>query len=497
MQNLLNRVKSVFHSRKGACWGWFGQRAHDALGIAELVPLNFIVCCDWGQDTEILSQRFKNIFSLEKNSQIRRNWSNEDINKALMRSLSEKVWQYLRNKSKTYCVCYRSIRKLEELTREQANIKLLASPLKLKDYFDDKVRARRNMCREGIDVVYGEIARLSSIRYHDLRRKYGKKLVVQLKHGSSGMNTFLAETPRCFRKIKHAHLCSRVNITKFIPRYSLNINVAILKQNNFPDIVISHPSVQLVGIKECCRKPFIYCGNDYTAAKSLKREILAKVYKITTQTAQWLEMKGFRGIFGLDLLIEKEKVYVLEVNPRFQNSTSLLSLMEIKQRRLPLVALHILEFIDERDVFGVKEAREIVATLRGALEGAQLILHNNKDSPSRIGGELLPGVYTLEGDNLKFIRRGLSILDCRNTDEFVITCSVPEKDKLVEKDAPLLKLQSLSSFLNSDLKNLNRRTKRIVKKIYDRLDLRALHSVIALLCLLRYNVKIFGFWYVV
>lgn len=472
MANLLDKVRKIFHDRKGVCWGWFGQRAHDALGITELLPLDFIVCCDWGQDTDILNQRLKNIFSLEKNKRIRRNWGNEDINKALMRNSGEKVWQYLLSKKEVYCICYRSVKKLEETSRGHPNLTLLTSPLKLKDYFDDKIRVRKNMCREKIDVIYGEIAQLSRTRYADLRKKYGNKLVVQLKYGSSGMNTFLAKSPRCFQQIKRAHFSSRVNITKFIPRYSLNINVAILSLNNFPDIVISHPSLQLVGIKECSTKPFIYCGNDYTAAKNVSPQTLKRAYKITTQTAEWMKMKGFRGIFGLDLLIEEEKVYVLEINPRFQNSTSLLTLMEVRQGRLPFVAAHILEFMNKRDFFGLGEAAETAATFKMPLEGAQLILHNNKNSfSSRIGGELLPGVYTLKGDNLKFIREGLSLLDCRNMDEFVITCSVPEKDKLVEKDAPLLKIQSLSSFLDSDWKNLNKRAKRIVNRVYERLNL--------------------------
>ena len=182
------------------------------------------------------------------------------------------------------------------------------------------------------------------------------------------------------------------------------------------------------------------------------------------------------------------------MNPRFQKLTSILTIMENRERRFPLAEIHILEFIDKRDFSRLKEAKEAVATLREALEGEQLILHNNKDSSSRIGGELSPGVYNLEGGNLRFVREGLSVLDCRNIDEFVITCSVPERGKLIEKDAPLLKLQSLGSFLNSDLKNLNSRTKRIVKRIYERLSLRTLHTVIALLCLLRYNVKIFDFY---
>ncbi len=31
-------------------WGWMGQRAHDASGINELLPLDIIISCDAGRE---------------------------------------------------------------------------------------------------------------------------------------------------------------------------------------------------------------------------------------------------------------------------------------------------------------------------------------------------------------------------------------------------------------------------------------------------------------
>ena len=57
-------------------WGWMGQRVHDAAGINWLLPLDFIISCDYGTDLPYCF-REEDVFSVEKISKVRKNWSNE------------------------------------------------------------------------------------------------------------------------------------------------------------------------------------------------------------------------------------------------------------------------------------------------------------------------------------------------------------------------------------------------------------------------------------
>ncbi|MGE5342165.1 MAG: ATP-grasp domain-containing protein [Candidatus Omnitrophota bacterium] len=83
------------------------------------------------------------------------------------------------------------------------------------------------------------------------------------------------------------------------------------------------PSFQLIGVKELTGRPLGYCGNDFGALKKLDKEIINQIEQITTQVGLWLAKKEYLGIFGLDLLVEGGKVYMVEINPRFQGSTML------------------------------------------------------------------------------------------------------------------------------------------------------------------------------
>ncbi len=54
-------------------WGWMGQRAHDAVGINHILPLDFIISCQHGEE---VTQYFreKDVFSAEKQIGVRKNW---------------------------------------------------------------------------------------------------------------------------------------------------------------------------------------------------------------------------------------------------------------------------------------------------------------------------------------------------------------------------------------------------------------------------------------
>ena len=181
--------------------------------------------------------------------------------------------------------------------------------------------------------------------------------------------------------------------------------------------------------------------------------------------------QGFRGLFGLDLILDGERVYPIEVNPRFQNSTSLLTHLSLERADLPLTACHLAEF--------TKWAPRPLAKERAAqhernfipLEGAQMILHNRLDRHVRIRGSLRPGIYTLQADGLNYVRPGLTIEAVNSADECLIACGVPDANRPVAPKAPLLKIQTRTSVLTADRKRLSPWAKRLARSAYDHLKI--------------------------
>lgn len=104
----------------------------------------------------------------------------------------------------------------------------------------------------------------------------------------------------------------------------ININACIYSDGSVRAFL---PSYQLIGVKESTTRQLGYCGNDFGTVKQLGEEIVNGIEEMTLQVGAWLAKKEYRGIFGADLLVEDGRIYLVEINPRFQGSTLLSSML--------------------------------------------------------------------------------------------------------------------------------------------------------------------------
>lgn len=85
-----------------------------------------------------------------------------------------------------------------------------------------------------------------------------------------------------------------------------------------------HPaSIQLIGVPSCTRRRFGYCGNDFGAARDLEGHIFGELEELGRRVGRWLHSERYRGAFGIDALLHDGRVYFIEVNARFQGSSTM------------------------------------------------------------------------------------------------------------------------------------------------------------------------------
>jgi len=446
---------------KGTSNGWCGQRALDCAGLSQLLPIDFIVCCDYGQDISELEKQVP-IFSVEKAESIRRNWSNDHLDLIFSGELGQQFKNFCGSKFQHF-LCYRSVRFLENLQRQMPNqYHLAAIPLDLKNYFDNKLILYNQLPELHLRVIPGEITKLSSVTFRQLSKKYGLPFVIQLPIGSSGNNTFFIFNEKEFEHIFPRIEKSDFKVSRYLPSYSLNINAAIIRNRTY----VSFPSVQIVGARQCATRPSIFCGNDFGVSAQVPISIIEESYRTTKIMSRWLISEGYRGIFGLDLLVSDDKVYVIEINPRLQNSTDVLTISQLRKKQIPLIALHLLEFLDSAD-FSPVETEQFQQQ-----QGAQVILHNLERKRVSVNGEIKPGIYRYIDGALHFQRSGISLLEGLESGEFLINCGVPYKNQIIEKSASLLKIQTNDLVMKENLVDLNDWAAAIVSNIYNQLKLR-------------------------
>jgi aspartate carbamoyltransferase catalytic subunit len=129
----------------------------------------------------------------------------------------------------------------------------------------------------------------------------------------------------------------------FVEGLPINVNAVV-----FADGAVSRHgvSVQLVGIEGCTGRRFGYCGNDFAAAAALDAGDIEEIDRTLDAVAGWLARHGYRGAFGMDVILSEHKVFVVELNPRFQGSSRLSAVLDSQSDRADMFLAHIGAFLD-------------------------------------------------------------------------------------------------------------------------------------------------------
>ncbi|MFW6134338.1 MAG: ATP-grasp domain-containing protein [Elusimicrobiota bacterium] len=436
-------------------WSWWGQRAHDALGLEYIMNLDFLVCCDWGEDIKQLWG--EKVISIEHLSKIRTNYSNKDLNNFMKGTIKKEVLKRLSGGSN--CIMYRSIKEGEKISRKNSKVKMYSAPYGLKEYFDNKIMFRNEIDKLEMKKIPGEIISAGKADYKDISNKWGKKFVLRCPVSSSGEKVYLIKNKKEYLYTINNAAEDIFILEKYLKGYSVNINAVVGEE----DVYMSPVSVQLIGINSITNGDFSFGGNDFSSASEIPIKIKTKIFKYTEKIGLWMKNKGFKGMMGIDYIIYDSDVFPVEINPRFQNSTSLLNILQIEKEEVPLVYRHICEFKNKYRKFKYNNNFY-------DLSGSQIILHNLENKSIKIKESMKFGVYELDKGKIKYKRRGYSSVDLKHNNEFCICGGVPQKGILVRPGAPLIKIHFKKAVLDSkNLINIKSKIELIVKNIYNKI----------------------------
>ena len=123
-------------------------------------------------------------------------------------------------------------------------------------------------------------------------------------------------------------------ISKYIKHLPLNATL-IIGDNKIVTLPIS---TQLILLTE---NKFKYVGGDFIMSQSLPCEVIDNVNNYSLSIAEKVKAIGYRGILGIDyILCEGNKIKFMEINPRFQSSSFLISLELERECNTNIAELH-------------------------------------------------------------------------------------------------------------------------------------------------------------
>jgi hypothetical protein len=446
----LGQLKDALSNCRGT-WAWVGQRGIDVFTVLDVVSVDTGFCCDFGEAYARLWTE-KSLFSVEKNLGGRENWGNQDLEMLWEGPTREQIETYIGGVNEPInTVCYRSLKVLEKDRR----FRVLAPPLMLKDLFDDKLRQLELFSMLGVKTPVTFVCPLNKTTFSKAAEILDGSFVVQPPVGSSGENTYFVNNEIDFERVKDIfEPAQRVKLSKYLPVPSLNGHCVVLKTPEGLRSIAACPSVQIVGTHGCTSRAEVYCGNDFSAAGSVPKSIREEICTIMEKIGLFMGDKGFLGLFGMDFLLDGDEVLALEINPRFQGSTMLLSLLQVDRGEIPLAALHVMQFMGLIEELTQDFLEQSKRSYRTPYKGAHLIVHSLKDEPYCIEHDIKAGIYTLVNNSIERVRNGTTYRDIKSPNEWCILGNLPKMATKIYKEARFAMIQTRESVLDSRLKQL-------------------------------------------
>ena len=418
---------------------WWGPVAADSIPLNSLIDIGTIVTCDYGTDVQLM-ERDKNVFSLEKKLGVKKPWGDSSVKEILQEPLKQDIENFLRNTKKpTIIIPYSSSTSLENAVyRNNPAIKIASIPARLKRTLDDKILFRELLKEHDINFIPGEMVDLQREGYSKLAKRYGARFVVQTRFGAGGNNTFLIRGEEDFIRLKKQGGFMEVLVMPYLNGWSVNVHGVVTDK----EVILAQPSIQLIGIKECTRYSFAWCGNDFGFVRNIDRTLIAMCQDYARVVGELIRLMGYKGIYGLDLLVDEDahSVYPIEINPRFQGSTALLTQLEMINKIDPLVGYHLRAYgIDQLGIGGHEHS--LITT------GSQIVIHNRHPVSVFAVKQLNAGIYRVKADELGLVRSGDSLKDCHDEDEFVLNGGLPLLNQKIKSDAAFASIQTYKSVL--------------------------------------------------
>lgn len=392
----------------------------------------------------------------------------------------KKVKDYLKKLGpKKYLYLYRSNINIQN-AKKGLGIKIIANKAKLNKYFENKINFRKILKTIGLKPIEGMTLtwqQFKSKDYNYFNKKFGSKFVIQLPDFllGGGKGTIFIDNSRKFIKFKvesrngiyKEKKLRHVNVTKFIDGWHCSVACCATKYGT----LISGINRQIIDIPEVIssyKGDGLFCGHVFGI--KFNKEIINQVNNIATKLGRFMYKKGYKGIYGTDLLINKEtnKVYPVECNARYTGAFPMLSMLHVKHKIIPLDFFHFWEFFNLNYKINV---RKINKMYQKPIMGSHLVLSNIGNKPVIVKKSLKSGLYHFNPINKKitFRKKAIFYNSIKDSNDFILIDGLPKKIDIIQTHDNLARICHVLFKTNilSQNGSLNYKTAEIIRGIYN------------------------------
>jgi len=379
---------------------YFSREVERSIGLENLLNNYYIACIEEHYIVDqLLNKDSSKVFCLSKYYSIESKSTHDLINNPLTNEWVDNII-----KNKPY---YSQMFQFNAPTFQKINKsggKVLNNANHLNRQFEGKINQYKMLKDNNITIPDGFIIESNNITYQEIIKKLGSNFVLQLDRSTTGGGTFFITSEEEWNLFLRNYLGNVIKVTKLIIGETYTINGCITKKGIF----ISGLQYQLTGYSELTSAKGSTVGNDWSYANQLSSILKNKIYTETKKIGEIMSKEGFKGLFGIDLVVEDEKIYIIEINARQTANIPMQTKLELVANLTPLSLFHIAEFMNIE--ISEDPPKEIIE-----LEGAQVFLRSKVDN-FKVQNNLRSGIHKLSKDkdiSLSWEREGYSINDLR------------------------------------------------------------------------------------
>jgi hypothetical protein len=442
------------------------QTRHGAyfLGLDEVVPIKIVTALDDGRDFDAIERETGIRFYSEERAAGRREMFDDLGIDRLIPTVQQEVLAGLEQASRhTWSAV--SPYPSQTLVEFAAGVGLRCCCLDWDTFwwFSNKANFMAGLEELGLPRLPGRWRRLGGTPYKELAAEFGGRFVAQLILGAAGSGTAIVESESDYMAAAGRFAGSQAWITPYAGSLSFNVNAIATRAGT----AVGYPSVQIVGQEALNGRRAGHCGNDFSATAAAPRSVVYSIREQTERIGNWMAARGYRGLFGLDFVMSDStlEACAVDLNPRWQGSTSLQAQAERRQGRIPLAAVEIaykLGLMDDHEVIQMSDS------FFEPIEGSQVFPKNYPNGYWKAGSELETGIYSPE---MKYLRPALRLHQIGSRAEFLITSGIPHRGRPMGPGVTLLRICSLQSAVDPSSGCLHRWVGKLARNFYQSLAL--------------------------
>ena len=452
----MEKIRKIINSEKTGPIFFVSPNPNRGIGLEKEIEDYHIICSQNSDVVDYLKKEKISVLCID----------DEIIKNSGKLLENRRVLDYIKKESKgkrANIVTFKPSPKISKICVEN-NFRYLGNDWKLNRKFENKIEFIDITQNLKIPNAKSKVVKLQKNSKNILNMLKKSQLVFQLPRGFSGNSTFLIKNKKDLQGIIEKYEGREFKVSNYLKGDTYTINACAGKFG----IAVSQPIFQITGLTDYNKNRLGTSGNDYSYGEGLSDVEKKKVFEYTKKIGKYLAQSGYQGIFGLDFVINKDNVDLIETNPRFVGSIPVFTKLQLQKGEIPFFLLHLLEFLRIDYNFELSKDHYSYDTWykQNNYHFSQLILRNTKENDIKINETMVSGVYKIKENKLVFKNKNYFAEDLKD-DEFLIQCL--ESESVISSDAEYANLQFGCGIIKEN--KLDRNFINIVDLIFGKLGL--------------------------